>query len=67
MLIRLTPALRKLAEIIIPPRAGTGLRHVVVSGERALCGVNVDGWYMERKTFDPETIGCKRCRAVWES
>lgn len=52
--------------IVIPPRGGTGLRHAVRidSGDmRAIgCGLNVDGWYLELKPFDPTTIGCKRCR-----
>ena len=66
---------RANACIVYPARAMTGVRHVVcpVDGEatslgedRALCGVNVENWYMEHKDFDPKTIGCVRCKAVWD-
>ena len=53
--------------IVISPLAGRGLRHVVLDGgDRALCGVNVDGWYGEFRGFDAETIGCKRCKRSWD-
>jgi hypothetical protein len=58
---------RASAMIVYPPTAGTGLRHVVVAGsERTLCGINVDNWFTERRSFDPKTIGCLRCKAAWE-
>ena len=72
----LTDSQRSVAAIVYPARAMTGLRHVVVPADadattmceedRALCGVNVDGWYMEHKDFDPKTIGCRRCRKAWD-
>lgn len=71
----LTKAQRDVAAIVIPPMAGTGLRHVVVPADpdatvtrpedAALCGVVVDGWYMEHKDFDAKTIGCKNCLKRW--
>lgn len=66
----LTDEQRAQARIVYPPQAMTGLRHVTIIGlkdERALCGVNVDGWYMEWKPFDPKTIGCSRCKATWNT
>ena len=70
----LTDSQREVAAIVYPARAMTGVRHVVVPGDpestvadgRALCGVNAEGWYMEHKTFDPKTIGCYSCKAVWD-
>lgn len=54
-------------EIVMPPRAGTGLRHAITLGAvRALCGINTENWYLEvRHPFDAKTIGCKRCKAAW--
>jgi hypothetical protein len=67
---------RESAMIVYPARAMTGVRHVVVqcldsetsfgTDSCALCGINVDNFYGEHKKFDPKTIGCKRCKAVWE-
>jgi hypothetical protein len=69
------------AHIVISPIAGRGLRHVVVvraaggdvsfgtampNDDHALCGLAIMGFYGEFKPFNPKTIGCKRCKAVWQ-
>lgn len=46
--------------VVIPPRAGTGLRHAVQPGaDRTLCGRNADGMYLEKL---PLRIGCVVCK-----
>lgn len=52
--------------VVIPPRAGTGLRHAVVGdAERAACGRPVDGWYPVRsRDGKPVEVGCLRCKAA---
>jgi hypothetical protein len=63
----LTDAERHNAAIVYPARAMTGLRHVVVCGQaRAICGMNAENTFMEAKLFNPKTIGCESCKAVWK-
>ncbi len=50
-------------QITYPGAAGRGLRHVVKLGARyTLCGRDPSYWFLEWRTFDPKTIGCKQCR-----
>ncbi len=54
------------AQITYPPRAGTGVRHVVFDGEeRTLCGADANLWLLEARRFESATIGCRRCKAIW--
>lgn len=55
------------ALITYPSRAGTGVRHVVIAGEdNALCGVSPHAWFLEWQRLDPGTIGCFRCKRIWD-
>ncbi len=54
---------RPRLHITYPGTAGRGLRHVVESGaSHTLCGRDPAYWFLEWRTFDSKTIGCKQCR-----